>query len=117
MSQRREKDYKCALRWQIMMEDKLLEEAVAHVGEAVSDTVAKVIGDRPLGVLALALFVVRRSARLLCLSPQRRVRLVLNKQRIESNLQPETEYVRTVSSISRFTEMVQLPEQRSTPFS
>lgn len=47
MPQRREKDYKCALRWQTMMEDKLLEEAVAHVGEAVSDTVEKVIGDRP----------------------------------------------------------------------
>ena len=29
------------------MEDKLLEEAVAHVGEAVDDTVEKVIGDRP----------------------------------------------------------------------
>ena len=29
------------------MEDKLLEEAVVHVGEAVGDTVEKVIGDRP----------------------------------------------------------------------
>ena len=29
------------------MEDKLLEEAVAHVGEAVGDSVEKVIGDRP----------------------------------------------------------------------
>ena len=29
------------------MEDKLLEEAVAHVGEAVGDAVEKVIGDRP----------------------------------------------------------------------
>jgi hypothetical protein len=47
MSQRREKDYKYALRWQTMMEDKLLEEAVAHVGEAVGDSVEKVIGDRP----------------------------------------------------------------------
>jgi hypothetical protein len=31
MPQRREKDYKCALRWQTMMEDKLLEEAVVLV--------------------------------------------------------------------------------------
>jgi hypothetical protein len=29
------------------MEDKLLEEAVTHVGEAVGDAVEKVIGDRP----------------------------------------------------------------------
>lgn len=44
---RREKGYIRALRWQSMMEDKLLEEAVAHVGEAVGDSVEKVIGDRP----------------------------------------------------------------------
>ena len=44
---RREKGYIRALRWQFMMEDKLPEEAVAHVGEAVGDSVEKVIGDRP----------------------------------------------------------------------
>lgn len=43
---RREKGYIRALRWQSMMEDKLLEEAVAHVGEAVGDSVKKVIGGR-----------------------------------------------------------------------
>ena len=43
---RREKGYIRALRWQSMMEDKLLEEAVAHVGEAVGDSVEKVIGGR-----------------------------------------------------------------------
>jgi hypothetical protein len=47
MPPRREKGYIRALRWQAMKEDKLLEEAVAHVGEAVGDTVEQVIGDRP----------------------------------------------------------------------
>ena len=41
------KGYIRGRQWQSMMEDKLLEEAVAHVGEAVGDSVEKVIGDRP----------------------------------------------------------------------
>ena len=44
---RREKGYIRARLWKPVMEDKLLEEAVAHVGEAVGDSVEKVIGDRP----------------------------------------------------------------------
>lgn len=44
---RREKGYIRARRYAFMHEDKLLEEAVAHVGEAVGDTVEKAIGDRP----------------------------------------------------------------------
>ena len=59
------------------MEDKLLEEAVAHVGEAVGDTVEKVIGDRPW-VFSLWRFSLYASSRLLCLSPQRCLRLDLN---------------------------------------